>query len=250
LNVANHSGALFERYEYFLKAYRTKVQEAEARKDDVIAEKPSPDSTTYHFPAFDLLKEADWLALAAIESFFSWTEHVFIHIAILKGKATTGDAVAELAESDWGDKFKAAIPLTDKKAKELYDKLVAIRRQLRNAVAHGAFGKNGAAFHFHSGAGAVPLLLPHKRGKDPYRFGDGIAFIDKDAIHTLEDFAVFIWLGERAPARLYIQKTSLPLILTMATDGSYAQAMTSTGEMKDCIDTLNYQFDTAANMDW
>ena len=88
----------------------------------------------------------NWYALAAIEAFFSWTEHAFIHLAILQGKLTVGTQVAELAEDNWNAKFKAALDISDKETKEHYDKLLDLRAQVRNFVAHGAFGKEGKHF--------------------------------------------------------------------------------------------------------
>lgn len=72
-------------------------------------------------PALALRKRAEWLALSAIDSFFSWTEHVFIHCAILNGKAITGEDVADLADNEWANKFKAAININERESKEFYD---------------------------------------------------------------------------------------------------------------------------------
>jgi hypothetical protein len=33
--------------------------------------------------------------MAAIDAFFSWTEHMFIHLAILNGRITTGKAFSD-----------------------------------------------------------------------------------------------------------------------------------------------------------
>jgi hypothetical protein len=51
--------------------------------------------------------------------------------------------VAELAESDWATKFKKALDIREPSTKIIFDKLVNIRRQIRNFVAHGSFGKQG-----------------------------------------------------------------------------------------------------------
>src|SRR6185295_6297860 len=106
--------------------------------------------------------------IAAIEAFFSWTEHVLILIAILQGRLKTGMDVARVAQGDWSEKIKAAVDLSgNAKMKALYEELLEIRRQVRNFMAHGAFGKHGEAFRFHSGAGAVPVNLtdPDDRNK-------------------------------------------------------------------------------------
>jgi hypothetical protein len=50
-----------------------------------------------------------WLALAAIDAFYAWTEHIFIHIAILQGRITTGTELADLAGAEWNVKFKHAL---------------------------------------------------------------------------------------------------------------------------------------------
>lgn len=44
-----------------------------------------------------------WLATSAIESFFNWTEHVFILIAILKGEIKNGNDVADKVGKEWGE---------------------------------------------------------------------------------------------------------------------------------------------------
>ena len=117
-------------------------------------------------------------------------------------------------------------------------------------MAHGAFGKNGEAFHFHSGTGAVPLLLPHQRGKNRFTITEDLGFNDAEAIQVIEQFIEHLWSGEREPARLYIQENDIPTILTMAADGGYRQAMNSVEDMKEFLDHLCHAWDNSANMDW
>lgn len=88
LNVVNRSDSLFGRFEYLLGLYKRTTTEAEERTDErhtETQETPYGTMTTTSYPAWELRQNAEWLALAAIEAFFSWTEHVFIHIAILSG---------------------------------------------------------------------------------------------------------------------------------------------------------------------
>ena len=179
LNVANYSRSLYERFEYLLRLYRAKAHEAEIRKDERIVERKTDEqgrfkSGSIRIPARKLEREARWLGFAAVDAFYSWTEHVFIHIAVLTGVCTTGKEVSQLARADWAKKFKSALNVDEPETKALYDKLTLIRRQLRNYVSHGAFGKDRQAFSFHSRAGAVPLLLPHSRTGESFRFGSGV----------------------------------------------------------------------------
>ena len=229
LNVENRSPELFARFEYFLDSYHTAAKKAEKYADR---------------------RTATWLALAAIDAFFSWTEHTFIHIALISGAVSEGTEVADLAEADWSVKFKRAFDLSDKHSKIFFDELLEIRRQLRNFIAHGAFGKSGAAFSFHSGAGAVPVLLPHMANKSKFTLYAGLAFEDSKALSVIERFIEHLWSGPRKPAYLCIQESELPTILTFIRDGTYAGAMSSEDSMREFLDYLNHEWDQSADMDW
>jgi hypothetical protein len=192
--------------------------------------------------------ESSWLGLSVIDGFFSWTEHVFIHLAILKGHVTTGKEVAKLAESKWVDKFKAALDIADAETKSFYDKLAAVRGQFRNFNAHGAFGKQGEAFSFHSGAGAVPVRLTHKRETPEFGLDEEIP--EAKAIELIENFITFLWNSDCGPAFQYIQESDLPAILNYAADGTYQQAMACAADMEILVERLTHQWEQAANMDW
>src|ERR1700737_1265410 len=248
LNVINKTKDLFERFRFFADQYDAKRAEAERRADERV-ETRRAGGYDVHFPTFGLRRESRWLALSAIESFFSWTEHVFILLAILRGNVVTGDAVAKLAAQNWDVKFKAALDVNDPETKRYYDDLIIVRRQLRNFVAHGSFGKQGEAFLFHSSAGAVPVRLPHHQGAS-FRFGSGIDFVDHEAITLLLTFVSHLWSGSRSPARIYLQEYGLPLILTMAQKGEYARAMASEDDMAAFAHHLAAVMDRHADMDF
>jgi hypothetical protein len=253
LNVANRSASLLARFEYLRDLYKKTADEAESRKDERIVEETRRNgglSQKIHFPAFELRRNAEWLGLSAIDAFFSWTEHVFIHLAILQSKITTGVQVADLATGDWSEKFKQAIGLNDKTMKRLFDDLLIIRRQTRNYMAHGAFGKRGEAFRFHSSAGAVPVLLPHQAGKRRFTLLPAADFNEPSAFDVIEEFISHLWSRALEPARTYIQESHLPVILPLAKDGRYEAAMQSVDDMQALITKLQYDFDRAADMDW
>ncbi len=157
LNVLNHSMRLHDRYVFLVTEYKEKLQEAISRKDERIKTEHSPNSWSINMPYYGLRRESEWLALSAIDAFYSFTEHVFIHAAILKGLLLTGEDVANLADKDWASKIKACLDIHDQRVKPHYDRLVAIKRQIRNYMAHGAFGKNGEAFQIHSGSRCCPI---------------------------------------------------------------------------------------------
>jgi hypothetical protein len=249
INVTNNSRVLFDRYEYLVTRTMAVRDEAERRKDEVVRTQLSPTSWSSSRPAFQSNREARWLAMAAVDAFFSWTEHVFIHIAILDGKITSGQDFTALSGAEWGEKFKSALDISDVDTKKHFDKLTILRRQLRNFVAHGAFGKDGETLHFHSSAGAVPVLFDVTRSNG-FVIGQSLEFQIDGAFQAMTAFITFLWEEPRKPAWLYIQEYGLPLIMTMARDGTYRRAMASLEDMEGFADHLAGQMDNAANMDW
>ena len=270
VNVENVSNKLFARFLYFRDTYLAAAAEAASlKKDGEIRSKQHELSIYWNWsikdgeklnwgekfekfkgPATRTSERASWLALAAIDAFFSWTENVFIHIAILQGHIITGEQLKDLVGAEWGAKFKAIFDLSDKEAKKYFEELSTLRRQLRNSVAHGAFGKEGEAFRFHSRAGAVPVVLDYSRAKPQFSLTPELAFDDERAIAAIGKFVDYLWTGKRAPARVYIQESELPLILTEAANGGYVAAMASVDDMREFVEHWEAEFDRAANMDW
>ncbi len=249
VNVVNRSEELLGRFMYFRDRHAQLLAAAEkgkAEKADHLAR--IRDGTLTLPMIYRMAHEADWNAQAAVEAFFSWTEHAFIHIAILLGRLATGHEVGSLAEADWKAKYKAVFDLSDAKSKRFYDELLDLRAQIRNFMAHGAFGKRGEAFHFHSGAGAVPVLLTHRLRSRYTLTGKG-PFNERTALVTIENFFEHLWSGPRAPARLYLE-SDMPSIVSFVGDGTYANAMTSDERMEALVNRLVAEHDRAANMDW
>jgi hypothetical protein len=59
-----------------------------------------------------------------------------------------------------------------------------------------------------------------------------------------------LWSGRLAPAKIYIQESGLPLILSQAADGTYTKVMASEEEMTEFTDYQSRMFDDYANMDF
>ncbi len=249
LNVLNHSLRLHDRYVFLVNEYKKKMQEANSRKDERIRIEYSNTSWGIEIPYYALKNESEWLAISAIDAFYSFTEHIFIHASILKGLLLTGEDVANLADKDWASKFKSCLDIQEQDVKVHYDQLISIKRQIRNYVAHGAFGKNGEAFQVHTGAGAVPLLMPHQKGSSRFSMKSGIEFNEEEAIKAIEEFMSFYWESRMFPEVIYIQ-SSLPTILPYASDSTYTRAMASIEDMESFVEYLSRMHDDAANMDW
>jgi len=254
LNVHNNAGELFDRLMYFCERYSEKSLEAEGKtyesnENEVLQGSNFADKLVMFSKLSQYRQEARWYAVAAIEAFYSWTEHVFILNAILQGRIATGEDVARVAGTEWKDKFKIALDIQNKNTKEFYERLLKLRTQVRNFVAHGAFGKNGEALSFHTETGAVPLLLPQAKQTNQFLFGNGVDFVAPESIQLIHEFIAHLWTGDLSPAKIYIE-SALPIILSKVTDGQYADAMQSDEAMIEYVEYLTHVFDEAADMNW
>jgi len=256
VNVWNHSSNLFDRLEMFMQMYKSSVADVEKFCDSFDENAPKKDMD-------DLVKllnllhekhikqlESSWIGLAVIEAFFSWTEHVFVLLAIIEGKIKTALEVSKLSEAPWGEKYKTVLNISDQKSKLYLDEMLIIRKQLRNFVAHGAFGKKGEAFLFHSPVGAIPVRLPRIVEQQIFKISGENEFIEEKAIKLIEEFIDYLWSGDREPAKLYIQDSMLPLVLPWVSKGRYKRAMGSIEEMEAFIMGVNRHLEIVENMDW
>lgn len=253
-SVVNNSQDLFERFDFLLKSYKIEYQkflENKGKTEKRIEKSESGTYTSIKSLDFEFRQRSNWLAISCIEAFFSWTEHLFIHLAIIGQSLSNGERITELIGAEWKTKFKAAIPLNSSKDSEnFYNELITVRSQLRNFVAHGAFGKDGNAFRFHSKTGSVPVLMNHKKKKNKFSLYGFLTFNEKEVITLIEDFIGFLWAGKTAPAMAYTQEYQLPTIIPLAANGTYRMACENMENMTEFADRLIDEFDNAANMDW
>ena len=252
-NINNRSSDLYQRYLFLRNLYTQKMEEAEERKDESVKEEKKFEggsSISFSFPATKLREEANWLAISAIEAFFSWTEHFFILASVIQGNVTKGEEIADLINADWAQKYKSAIKLSGSKQQKFYNELLIVRRQLRNFVAHGSFGKNGETFSFHSETGAVPVLMPHKRNSNKYSLNSELTFEEGKVLDLIDEFILSLKSEEMPATYMYIQDTYLPVILTMTQNGMYNAALKSEKDMEEFIEMISNEFDRAADMDW
>lgn len=246
LNIANNNEDLFNRFGYFLKLYKSENEKIERLNLDQI----SVGGNLYlgSIEYFEVKENTKWLAISVIEAFFSWTEHLFIHLAVITQKITTGEQVSRLIDAEWKDKYNVAI--CDSSLDKYFSDLLLIRNQVRNFVAHGAFGKDGNAFYFHSGAGAVPVIMNFKRAKNRFSFIGKLEFNDNEVIKLIESFISDLHKSNLKPALIYTQEHKLITILPYACNGFYESAMYNNETMEKFCDYIHNMFDNAANMDW
>lgn len=252
-NINNNNLELFERFNYLKKLYKAeyaKYLKYKGQTKTTVKKSKYGESRHIHSLEYPYQQKANWLAISCIEAFYSWTEHLFIHLAVINSGLKDGEEISKLINAEWKTKFKSAIPLKSNLETNFLNELSVIKQQLRNFVAHGAFGKDGNAFKFHSGTGAVPVLMHHKRSKNKFSLSGNLSFDNQKVIELIEEFIAYLWNGDLKPAMIYTQEFELPTILTYAQNGLYKTAIVSDVVMEKVADKISSMIDNAANMDW
>ena len=254
--VMNHSNRLYDRYHFFQDQHRSKCEEARQNAGREIKTHYPGGWVGISLPEVELRREAEWIAFAAIDSFFSWTEHVFIHLAILQGRCTTAEEVDQLSFADWKEKFRSALNMSDPENSQFYNQLQRTRKRFRNLGAHGAFGPDGEAFIFPSGTGAVPVSLTHAGHEHSYRFGGDFdhfrtrdRLVGEDEIDVINDFVDFIRSGDLEPAWVFIDAGLHPN-LTAGGRRQLYDAMQSFEAMSRFVRYESLIVDAYANMEF
>ncbi|MCD6019627.1 MAG: hypothetical protein K0S53_2748 [Bacteroidetes bacterium] len=206
-NVTNRNSELFGRFNFLLSLYKKEYNKYIKNKGKI--EKKTKmtkigEVTSFIRPEYKYQEKANWIAISCIEAFYSWTEHLFIHLAIVAQNLSDGVQVSKLIEAEWKTKFKAAVPYESEEANRFYVDLLIIRQQLRNFVAHGSFGKDGNAFKFHSNTGTIPVIMSHNRNKNRFSLHGGLTFKEDNVIKLIEDFIKFLWSSPLLSAPLHL----------------------------------------------
>jgi len=155
----------------------------------------------------------------------------------------------EFLGRNWTDKARAILDLSDGKTKKFYDKLVDIREQWRNPLAHGGFLSGGGSVYFHlPDIGALPARL--RRTPTGVKFG---FILRDDSFSEIMKFfdSVEEFLRE---GPLYFPMKWAESGLDLAFDDNsramYQAAMQSEEQFNDFLQWSDYEWARHANMDF
>ncbi len=253
INIINYNSSLYKRFTYLMSLYKREKKKYEKNRNSVKVTKKSTkygNMTIYKNLSNSYFERYNWLAISCIDSFFSWTEHLFIHLSIIANNISNGRDVANLIGAEWKVKYQKAIVDNSVEAKKYYNDLLKIRQQIRNYISHGAFGKDGNSFEFHSPTGAIPVIMNYNMRRNRFSLNGTLLFNENEVIQLIEDFIKYLWKSNLKTSMFYTQKLGLPTILTYASNGTYKNAIANMKNMKKLCDYLLYKIETSANMDW
>lgn len=252
--LANDSILLYERYLFSREAFERQWAEVEQNKskNGIGNSRNIVRLIEQEFSCSNLRKRAAWFGQFAIESFFSWIEHIFVHLAILLYK----EEVSSLAKCEkfigksWIMKYESVFDTKrDKEAKAFLIELRKVRES-RNFVSHGHFGKHGETLWVPTRLGCFPYNVQSGRPRDLWGHHESDGFAEHESLLTVDRFIDFLWSGVRQPARVLLQETAFPTSLNLMRSGRYREAMKSEPDMKSLVYELDMNFSIHANMEF
>ncbi|HKO46873.1 MAG TPA: hypothetical protein VJV79_04080 [Polyangiaceae bacterium] len=243
--VQNLYGTLEERYRFL----RDQAKLAYERPP------PPPETGTHEFGTWYRHdserpdREGGTLGAAAVDAYFSRMEHL---LCLAAGFANVplpeGDFLAFLAEG-WRAKARAMLDLGRPETKSFYDKLLAVREEWRNPLAHGGFLSNGGSLYFHlPGIGALPAQLRRTPTGVKLKFTMQHSSF-KEVMELFDGFDEHMKAG---PLRHAVQwaEAGMDVAFDEHSRRSYACASKSEEAFEHFLEGTQRAEDQAANMDW
>ena len=113
---------------------------------------------------FQRLEVGGFNAIAAINAYFSWLEHVLTLAFAFGGADPAGGTLRDHIGNRWGDKFRRVFNTQDTDANRILGRLHEVAEDYRNTFGHGGFDKLGATVGVQiEGIGPIPARLTDVR---------------------------------------------------------------------------------------
>lgn len=260
--LANDSILLHDKYLFFREEFQRHWVEFEQCKSQNCIADPANivGPIEQHSKCARIREKAAWVGQSAIDCFFSWTEHIFVHLAVLLDREDVNSIgkCNKLIKNDWKSKYKSVFDTEADEEASLFLHTLTEIRESRNFTTHGRFGLRGERLWVPTRRGCFPYNVQSSRSRDPWcRLNDEMGFTERESLQAIERFIEYLWSGARQPARMLLQETPLPLIETpfptffkLMKSGRYREAMESEANMESLINELGVKFEIQANMEF
>jgi hypothetical protein len=194
-------------------------------------------------------REGGALGTAAVEAYFSRMEHLLCLAAGFTSAALPDGGFLGFLGAPWRAKVRTLLDLTEPETKSFYDKLLAVREEWRNPLAHGGFLWGGGSLHFHlPGIGALPAQLRRTPAGVQLRF----TMLHSSFNEVMDLFDGFDEHLGRGPLRYAVKwaEAGMDAAFDPYSRRDYANASVSDVAFDYFLEGTQRAEDQAANMDW
>jgi len=190
---------------------------------------------------------------AMLDAFYSLLEQTFVLLIPFIDDASIDNLIIEdFILNNWKEKYKVVFELSnDVEANKHLDKLIQLKEQFRNPLAHGNFLKEGGSFKVHmEHLGIIPMNLTKVDKQLAYSF-KGLNEIRFDELcETLDNFERFLVNHERTKFGMIYIQNDLPVPFDENTRKRNLIAMTCDESFEEYIHYIKRTIDDGINMDW
>jgi hypothetical protein len=194
-------------------------------------------------------REGSSFATAAVDAYYSRSEHFFVLAAAVREAPLPTGGLRAILQASWIERARMVLNLSDPATKKRYDRLVSIKEEWRNPIAHGGFHSSHASLFFHvRGVGALPFRLRRTpKGVEAAFTLQEDSF--KSLLDVFDDFDSSLNNGPLRFAKRWAE-SGLDLAFDERSLREYRSAMESDALFDEYIDYRQAQADMHANMEY
>jgi hypothetical protein len=160
--VPNHYRTLGHAYGFF----RNLAKEAYERPDRKLETGSQGGIEFTRWTFLEGPMHGSFLTTGMLDAYFSRLEHLMILLLAFSKRDVGNHALMTFIKSNWKKKFKAILDISsDRKAKELYDRLNTVKERFRNTLAHGLLDRGGGSLWlWMPDVGQIPAnMVEHRK---------------------------------------------------------------------------------------
>lgn len=258
VTLENESRAIHSRYQFFRKKAEKEFKLAIKNKDKFKKIERKGKGMIASVTSFQDLSVKYRLAgnnyaTAMLDAYFSLLEHILVLLLPFVPHVKFEEFnLNNFISLNWREKLKIIIELEkDINVLKLYERLNAIKEDLRNPLTHGYFLKDGNSLYVHMPkVGAIPMNLTKKENHLNYAF-----FVVHEAnfdviVKTFDEFYDYLKSNSATMYGMKYVESGLPVAFDLSSRQRYKYSMTDIHHFDEFIRQQDYDYTNAINMDW
>jgi hypothetical protein len=251
VTIPNEQYLLRKRYEFFRDSARAAFDAPQPKLESLFRQTGSEQEGSRSFDILKNEREGFFFGTAAIDSYFSWLEHVLILILPFVGYDPIRNNLLVYISSSWTDKIKKIWDVSGgREEKSMYDALRKIKERFRNSITHGCLEKGAGSLRVHiPGIGVVPARLSRFTKSIHYdmfplkeaSFNEACELFDAVDAHLHSNSAKY---------GMKFAEAGFNVAFDAKSREDYRSAMNSDCDFDKLLERISYVVDKNTNMDW
>ena len=186
--IKNVHGVLSRTYGFYLKELRSSLRRVHLLRDRKPESTRMKGTVAIHDKLIAAIERLTYRAIPLMITFFSMTEFLFDTFYAF---SRPGMSFTNFRNMSWSDRFKIVVPIRTKQIRNIYERLLSVRKQFRNPLTHGLTNESSLLVPFPF-AGLVPISYEHLKKSIHYSFSPISLETAEEIACACEDFLEFV----------------------------------------------------------